>query len=37
MPLIYLDLIKEKNKPIGGKEMEVKIPFLLDFRKKDEI
>jgi len=31
MPLVYLDLIKEKNKPKNLKEMEIKIPFFLDF------
>jgi len=37
MPILHLDLIREKNKPKNGPSMEVKIPFFLDFRKKDEI
>lgn len=37
MPLVYLDLIKEKNKPKNMKKMDVKIPFFLDFNKKDDI
>lgn len=37
MPIVHLDLIKEKNKPSNAPKMDVKIPFFLDFRKKDEI
>jgi hypothetical protein len=31
MPLLYLDLVKEKNKPKNMKEMDIKVPFFLDF------
>jgi hypothetical protein len=29
--MLYLDLVKEKNKPKNMKEMDVKVPFFLDF------
>lgn len=36
-PLIYLDLIKEKNKPQIVEKTQAKLPFFLDLEKKDEI
>lgn len=36
-PLIYLDLIKEKNKPQITQKTQTKLPFFLDLEKKEEI
>jgi len=36
-PLIYLDLIKEKNKPKLTEKISMKLPFFLDIEKKDQI
>lgn len=35
-PLLYLDLIKEKNKPKIIEKTEAKLPFFLDFENKDQ-
>lgn len=37
LPLVHLDLIKEKNKPTILEKTEVKLPFFLDVEKKDDI
>lgn len=37
MSLIHLDEIKERNKLENTEEMDFKMPFFLDFSKKDEV
>ena len=37
LPLVHLDLIKEKNKPKLTEKIEVKLPFFLDVEHKDDI
>ena len=37
IPLIYLDEIKERNKPVNLEETKVKIPFFLDFNQVNDV
>lgn len=37
LTLIHLDEIKERNKLDNNEEIDFKMPFFLDFSKKDEV
>ena len=37
MPLLYLDEIKERNKPKINEQVQLKIPFFLDFENIDTV
>lgn len=37
LPLLFIDEIKERNKPVNKEEHEFKMPFFLDFQNKDEV